>query len=80
MLYTDLEKFLFNASEGTQRVSAEYLGSGKNGKYRKFYRDLSNIFVTSKRWDNLGGLPAVVLGTWFNGSPWITIHGPRLGH
>jgi len=74
LLYTDLEKFLFNASEGTQRVSTEYLGSGK---YRKFYRDLSNIFVTSKRWDNLGGLPAVVLGTWFNGSPWITIHGPR---
>lgn len=37
---------------------------------------MEHVFITSKSWDNLGGLPGMCLSARACGAPDITIHGP----
>ena len=68
-LYTDANRFLFNCGEGTQRLALEYCGHGTLSY-------LTDIFVTRKSWDNLGGLPGMFLSIRSTGAPDVTVHGP----
>ena len=43
----------------------------------KTLAQLEHVFVTSKSWKNLGGLPGLCLTVRSCGAPDITIHGPR---
>ena len=68
-LYTDGNKYLFNCGEGTQRLALEYSG-------HKSLANLSNIFITRKSWENIGGLPGMFLSIRASGAPDVTINGP----
>ena len=48
-----------------------------DGNSHNVFRDMSNIFVTSKKWENLGGVTAMILSTWLGGSPEVKVHGPK---
>ncbi|XP_072932233.1 ribonuclease Z, mitochondrial isoform X3 [Epargyreus clarus] len=67
-LFTDQKRYLFNCGEGTQRLAHEH-------KVR--LSKLEHIFVTSKTWQNIGGLPGVSLTLQDVGIPSITLHGPE---
>ena len=41
---------MFNCGEMSQKVITEHVGSNSLGQ-------MTNIFVTSKTWNNIGGLP-----------------------
>jgi ribonuclease Z len=69
LLHTDHRKYLFNCGEGTQRLTNQ-LSLG-----RALAR-LEHVFITSKTWRHLGGLPGVCLTARAAGAPDITIHGP----
>ncbi|BET01573.1 zinc phosphodiesterase [Nesidiocoris tenuis] len=66
-LFTDQSRYLFNCGEGTQRLAHEHK--------MKLSR-LEHIFITRGTWDNVGGLPGVVLTIQDVGVPEITLHGP----
>ena len=69
LLHTDHRKYLFNCGEGTQRVTNQLSIS-------KALAQLEHVFITSKTWKHLGGLPGVCLSVKAAGAPDITIHGP----
>ena len=46
-LHTDHNRYLFNCGEMCQKVITEYVGSNSLSQ-------LTNIFVTSKTWNNIG--------------------------
>eukprot|EP00090_Calanus_glacialis_P004185 TRINITY_DN13097_c0_g1_i2.p1 TRINITY_DN13097_c0_g1~~TRINITY_DN13097_c0_g1_i2.p1 ORF type:complete len:896 (-),score=340.30 TRINITY_DN13097_c0_g1_i2:90-2777(-) len=68
-LYTDHRKYLFNCGEGTQRLTSQLSLGGALSQ-------LEHVFITSKTWRHLGGLPGVCLSAKAAGAPDITIHGP----
>ncbi|XP_012284418.1 ribonuclease Z, mitochondrial [Orussus abietinus] len=65
---TSHTKYLFNCSEGTQRLAYEH---------RCRLTKLEHVFVTTPTWSNFGGLPGVALTIQANGVPELTIHGPK---
>ncbi|XP_068631532.1 ribonuclease Z, mitochondrial isoform X2 [Battus philenor] len=66
-LCTDQKRYLFNCGESTQRLAHEH-----KVKLTK----LDHIFITSKTWKNIGGLPGLSLTLQDVGVPNITLHGP----
>ncbi|XP_073945029.1 ribonuclease Z, mitochondrial-like isoform X2 [Choristoneura fumiferana] len=66
-LFTDQKRYLFNCGECTQRLAHEH-----KVKLSK----LDHIFITSKTWRNIGGLPGLSLTLQDVGVPQITLHGP----
>ncbi|XP_045521029.1 ribonuclease Z, mitochondrial isoform X3 [Pieris brassicae] len=67
-LFTDQKRYMFNCGECTQRLAHEH-----KVKLSK----LDHIFITSKTWKNLGGLPGLSLTLQDVGVPNITLHGPE---
>eukprot|EP00092_Neocalanus_flemingeri_P001499 GFUD01001600.1.p1 GENE.GFUD01001600.1~~GFUD01001600.1.p1 ORF type:complete len:865 (+),score=362.31 GFUD01001600.1:341-2935(+) len=68
-LHTDHRRYLFNCGEGTQRLTSQLSIS-------KALAQLEHVFITSKTWRHLGGLPGLCLSVRAAGAPDITIHGP----
>ncbi|XP_075973216.1 ribonuclease Z isoform X2 [Anticarsia gemmatalis] len=66
-LFTDQKRYLFNCGECTQRLAHEH-----KVKLSK----LDHIFITTKTWQNIGGLPGLSLTLQDVGVPNITLHGP----
>ncbi|CAH2037919.1 unnamed protein product, partial [Iphiclides podalirius] len=66
-LFTDQKRYLFNCGESTQRLAHEH---------KVKLTRLDHIFITSKTWRNLGGLPGLSLTLQDVGVPNITLHGP----
>lgn len=69
LLHTDHRRYLFNCGEGTQRLTNQ-LGISRT------LAQLEHVFITSKSWANLGGLPGLCLSVRSCGAPDVTIHGP----
>ena len=69
LLYTDINKYMFNCGEGSQRLTLEYCGP-------RTLSNLTDIFVTKNSWTSLGGLPGMLLSIRSSGAPDVTIHGP----
>ncbi|KAJ8727934.1 hypothetical protein PYW08_016319 [Mythimna loreyi] len=66
-LFTDQKRYLFNCGECTQRLAHEH---------KVKLSRLDHIFITSKTWRNIGGLPGLSLTLQDVGVPNITLHGP----
>ncbi|XP_011146096.1 ribonuclease Z, mitochondrial isoform X2 [Harpegnathos saltator] len=60
--------YIFNCGEGTQKLAHEH-------KYKLI--KLEHVFITSANWDNLGGMPGMLLTIQDAGVPKINIHGPK---
>lgn len=60
--------YIFNCGEGTQKLAHEH-------KYKLV--KLEHVFITSANWDNLGGMPGMLLTIQDAGVPKINIHGPK---
>jgi len=69
ILHTDHRRYLFNCGEGSQRLTSQ-LGLSKA------LSQMEHVFITSKSWANLGGLPGMCLSARACGAPDVTIHGP----
>ncbi|KOB75168.1 Ribonuclease Z-like protein [Operophtera brumata] len=67
-LFTDQKRYLFNCGECTQRLAHEH---------KVKLSRLNHIFITSKSWRNIGGLPGLSLTLQDVGVPNITLHGPQ---
>ncbi|KAJ2939219.1 hypothetical protein O0L34_g8533 [Tuta absoluta] len=67
-MFTDQKRYLFNCGEQTQRLAHEH---------KVKLSRLDHIFVTSKTWKNIGGLPGLSLTLQDVGVPSITLHGPE---
>ncbi|XP_070517206.1 ribonuclease Z, mitochondrial isoform X2 [Cardiocondyla obscurior] len=61
-------RYIFNCGEGTQRLAYEH-------KYKLI--KLEHVFVTSATWNNLGGMPGMLLTIQDAGVPTINVHGPK---
>ncbi|XP_024892683.1 ribonuclease Z, mitochondrial [Temnothorax curvispinosus] len=61
-------RYIFNCGEGTQRLAFEH-------KYKLI--KLEHVFVTSATWNNLGGMPGMLLTIQDAGVPTINVHGPK---
>lgn len=61
-------RYIFNCGEGTQRIAHEH-------KYKLI--KLEHIFVTSASWNNLGGMPGMLLTIQEAGVPKVSVHGPK---
>jgi len=69
-LHTDHRRYLFNCGEGTQRLTNQL-------SLNRALAQLEHVFITSKSWKNIGGLPGLCLSCRSAGAPDITIHGPK---
>ncbi|KAL3877374.1 hypothetical protein ACJMK2_035092 [Sinanodonta woodiana] len=67
MIITDHSSYLFNCGEGTQRIATEL---------RIKLAPVENIFITSKNWENTGGLLGMCLTLESINVPLVKIHGP----
>ncbi|KAG6454773.1 ribonuclease Z, mitochondrial isoform X1 [Manduca sexta] len=67
-LFTDQKRYLFNCGECTQRLAHEH---------KVKLSRLEHVFITSKTWRNIGGLPGLSLTLQDVGIPKITLHGPE---
>ncbi|KAI5635446.1 tRNase Z endonuclease domain-containing protein [Phthorimaea operculella] len=67
-MFTDQKRYLFNCGEQTQRLAHEH---------KVKLSRLDHIFITSKTWKNIGGLPGLSLTLQDVGVPSITLHGPE---
>uniref|UniRef100_A0A2A4JIJ4 Zinc phosphodiesterase ELAC protein 2 n=1 Tax=Heliothis virescens TaxID=7102 RepID=A0A2A4JIJ4_HELVI len=67
-LFTDQKRYLFNCGECTQRLAHEH---------KVKLSRLDHIFITTKTWKNIGGLPGLSLTLQDVGVPNITLHGPE---
>ncbi|KAK3610708.1 hypothetical protein CHS0354_028098 [Potamilus streckersoni] len=67
MLITDHCSYLFNCGEGTQRIATEL---------KIKLAPVENIFITSKNWENTGGLLGMCLTLESINVPLVKIHGP----
>ena len=65
-----VSRYLFNCGEGTQRLTSQLSLS-------RALATLEHVFITSKSWRHLGGLPGLCLSCRAAGAPDITIHGPK---
>ncbi|CAF0755136.1 unnamed protein product [Didymodactylos carnosus] len=70
LLSTDQTNYLFNCGESTQRILTE-----KNGWDMKFSK-ISQLFVTRKSWDTLGGIVGLCISLKESKSTDITFHAP----
>jgi len=70
VLYTDHRRYLFNCGEGSQRLITQLSIS-------RTLAQMENIFLTSKTWRNMGGLPGLCLSIRSAGAPDVTVHGPK---
>jgi len=70
ILYTDHRRYLFNCGEGSQRL-INHLSISRT------LAQMENIFLTSKTWKNMGGLPGMCLSIRSAGAPDVTVHGPQ---
>lgn len=61
-------RYIFNCGEGTQRLAYEH-------KYKLI--KLEHLFITSATWNNLGGMPGMLLTIQDAGVPKINVHGPK---
>lgn len=66
-VFTEHARYLFNCGEGTQRLAHEH---------KVKLATMEHILVTHKSWENVGGLPGVLLTLQDTGVPYITLHGP----
>ncbi|CAG7725545.1 unnamed protein product [Allacma fusca] len=66
-IFADQTRYMFNCGEGSQRLAHEH--KLKLGR-------LENVFITSKQWDKIGGLPGMALTIQDIGMPVLTLHGP----
>ena len=69
ILHTDHRRYLFNCGEGSQRLTSQ-LGLSRA------LSQMEHVFITSKSWANLVGLPGMCLSARACGAPDVTIHGP----
>ncbi|XP_040574046.1 ribonuclease Z, mitochondrial [Lepeophtheirus salmonis] len=69
-LSTNNKRYLFNCSEGTQRLCVEHCVS-------RSLASLEHIFLTQKSWRCMGGLGGMCLAIKDSGSPDVTLHGPE---
>lgn len=60
-------RYLFNCGEGTQRLAHEH---------KVKLSTMEHILITHKSWENVGGLPGMLLTLQDTGVPFITLHGP----
>lgn len=60
-------RYIFNCGEGSQRLAHEH---------KLKLSKLEHIFITSKLWSRIGGLPGLALTIQDIGIPSVTIHGP----
>eukprot|EP00833_Pecoramyces_ruminatium_P003271 jgi/Orpsp1_1/1177303/evm.model.c7180000060885.1 len=68
IVHFDSQRYLFNCSEGTQRlINENKIHLGK----------IKNLFFTRSIWENIGGLPGMVLTLADSGTKEFGIHGPR---
>ncbi|XP_053607367.1 zinc phosphodiesterase ELAC protein 2 isoform X4 [Plodia interpunctella] len=67
-VFTDQKRYLFNCGESTQRLAHEH---------KVKLSRLEHIFITSKTWTNIGGLPGLSLTLQDVGVPKLTLHGPE---
>lgn len=65
---TDHTNYFFNCGEGTQRLATEH-----HSKLSK----LEHIFVTKPSWDNMGGIPGILLTVQDTGVQKVHLHGPE---
>ncbi|KOX68781.1 Ribonuclease Z, mitochondrial [Melipona quadrifasciata] len=65
---TDHSNYIFNCGESTQRLSQEH-----GCKLSK----VENIFVTHFSWENIGGIPGLLLTAQASGTTEINIHCPE---
>ncbi|KYN43501.1 Ribonuclease Z, mitochondrial [Trachymyrmex septentrionalis] len=61
-------RYIFNCGEGTQRLAYEH-------KYKLI--KLEHVFITSATWNNLGGMPGMLLTIQDAGVPKINVHSPK---
>ncbi|XP_045128370.1 ribonuclease Z, mitochondrial-like isoform X1 [Portunus trituberculatus] len=66
-VFTEHAKYLFNCGEGTQRLAHEH---------KVKLSTMEHILITHKSWENVGGLPGMLLTLQDTGVPFITLHGP----
>jgi len=68
LVHFDSQRYLFNCSEGTQRlINENKIHLGK----------IKNLFFTRSIWGYIGGLPGMVLTLADSGAKEFGIHGPR---
>lgn len=70
-LFTEGGRYLFNCSESVQTVFHEH-----GVKFSK----LHNVFLTRMNWENIGGLPGLLMSLRERTSHATTIHGPSSLH
>nr|XP_045597729.1 ribonuclease Z, mitochondrial-like isoform X1 [Procambarus clarkii] len=66
-VFTEQARYLFNCGEGTQRLAHEH-------KVKLSMTE--HILITHKDWENVGGLPGILLTLQDTGVPEIILHGP----
>ncbi|XP_076036405.1 ribonuclease Z [Oratosquilla oratoria] len=66
-VFTEHARYLFNCGEGCQRMAYEH---------KVKLSMMEHIMVTHKSWQNVGGLPGLLLTLQDTGVPEITLHGP----
>ncbi|CAG7716278.1 unnamed protein product [Allacma fusca] len=66
-IFADQMRYMFNCGEGSQRLALDH--NLKLGRW-------DNVFVTSKQWDKIGGLPGMALTIQDIGIPVLALHGP----
>ncbi|XP_067089611.1 zinc phosphodiesterase ELAC protein 2 isoform X1 [Osmerus mordax] len=66
-VFSDLNRYLFNCGEGTQRLMQEHKLKAAR---------LDNIFLTRMSWDNVGGLSGLILTLKDTGVPECVLSGP----
>lgn len=66
-VFTGHARYLFNCGEGTQRLANEH---------KVKLSTMEHILITHKSWENVGGLPGVLLTLQDTGVPYVTLHGP----
>ena len=65
-----LHFFSGKVTSAAWKVITEYVGNNSLSQ-------LTNIFVTSKTWNNIGGLPGMCLSIRSAGAPDVKLHGPN---
>ena len=66
-MFNHVYRYLFNCGEGTQRLANEH---------KVKLSGMEHIFVTQNTWENVGGMPGMLLTLQDSGTPSINIYGP----
>lgn len=68
LLQCDAKRYLFNAGEGTTRISAQHRSSNAR---------VEQIFLTRVASDTMGGIPGLLMTLADGGRAQVAVHGPR---